>query len=335
MTRIRWFHGVASVIVASALAAGAWAWVHRPAERSAVVGEPWPEMEDLAWNKANLDGAVVIIPDRPHDRAEADAHRGGNATIHRVRRFKVSTSSVRLRMPELAAKVPGRTRIAAVGDSVTFGWGVRPEEGWVSLLEAELRRRGHDVEVLNAGSPGSPVASMTAWCRTQAASLAVDRVIWMRRAPPPDQGGVPAYASGVRACEVASAAPPLVLLPPVSRFDLHGLRAGSREAPAIAAQLGPAYVVRDLTDAFRAAQGNRGESLVMEGSKASVVDLETGTVWLTTSRGGDGRLPAAVGQLFETEPEVAEALIFDGGHPDVEGNAVMAALIADLIEPTL
>lgn len=75
--------------------------------------------------------------------------------------------------------------------------------------------------------------------------------------------------------------------------------------------------------------------MVMEGSKASVVDLETGTVWLTTSRGGDGRLPAAVGQLFETEPEVAEALIFDGGHPDVEGNAVMAALIADLIEPTL
>ena len=79
----------------------------------------------------------------------------------------------------------------------------------------------------------------------------------------------------------------------------------------------------------------RGEDLVVGEGKLSVVDLESGNNWLTVDAPADGRLPASVGALFEREPEVAEALMYDGGHPNAEGSVVVARLIADLLEPTL
>jgi hypothetical protein len=47
-------------------------------------------------------------------------------------------------------------RVAVLGDSFTFGWGVAEEEAWPALLEARLVAElgGLDVEVLNFGVPG-------------------------------------------------------------------------------------------------------------------------------------------------------------------------------------
>ncbi len=45
-------------------------------------------------------------------------------------------------------------RIAALGDSLTAGYGLAPGEGLVPQLEAWLRARGHAVTVLNAGVSG-------------------------------------------------------------------------------------------------------------------------------------------------------------------------------------
>ncbi|MEM6744582.1 MAG: arylesterase [Pseudomonadota bacterium] len=48
--------------------------------------------------------------------------------------------------------------IAALGDSLTHGYGLPPEEAFPVQLEAWLRARGHEVEVLNAGVSGDTTA---------------------------------------------------------------------------------------------------------------------------------------------------------------------------------
>ena len=45
-------------------------------------------------------------------------------------------------------------RIVALGDSLTAGYGLDAEASFPARLEAELRARGHDVEVSNAGVSG-------------------------------------------------------------------------------------------------------------------------------------------------------------------------------------
>lgn len=45
-------------------------------------------------------------------------------------------------------------RIVALGDSLTAGLGLAASEAFPARLEARLRERGHDVEVINAGVSG-------------------------------------------------------------------------------------------------------------------------------------------------------------------------------------
>ena len=45
-------------------------------------------------------------------------------------------------------------RIVALGDSLTAGYGLDADSSFPVVLEAELRERGHDVEVSNAGVSG-------------------------------------------------------------------------------------------------------------------------------------------------------------------------------------
>lgn len=49
-------------------------------------------------------------------------------------------------------------RLAALGDSLTQGYGLVQGEGLVPQLQAWLREAGHDVEVLNAGVSGDTTA---------------------------------------------------------------------------------------------------------------------------------------------------------------------------------
>ena len=49
------------------------------------------------------------------------------------------------------ARQPGVGRIVMLGDSITFGWGVRAEDVAATRLEAMFQRTGNPVEVINAG----------------------------------------------------------------------------------------------------------------------------------------------------------------------------------------
>jgi acyl-CoA thioesterase-1 len=48
--------------------------------------------------------------------------------------------------------------IVALGDSLTAGFGVAPEEAWPALIEARLRREGQPHRVVNAGVSGDTTA---------------------------------------------------------------------------------------------------------------------------------------------------------------------------------
>jgi len=71
--------------------------------------------------------------------------------------FGVRLSSLGLRNPEVEVPAPpGRTRVIAMGDSVTYGFAVAEDETYPRVLEAELAARGlTDVEVVNAGISGT------------------------------------------------------------------------------------------------------------------------------------------------------------------------------------
>ena len=72
-----------------------------------------------------------------------------------------------LSAPTLAAAEP--ITIAALGDSLTAGYGLPAEEGFVSRLEGWLAARGHDVRIVNAGVSGDTTAggaARVAWTLT-------------------------------------------------------------------------------------------------------------------------------------------------------------------------
>lgn len=59
----------------------------------------------------------------------------------------------------------GTVRIAAFGDSLTAGWGLKPDESFAAVLQRELRARGYDVEVINFGISGDTTAGGVARMR--------------------------------------------------------------------------------------------------------------------------------------------------------------------------
>ena len=67
----------------------------------------------------------------------------------------ITTNSLGLRGPELAAKPAGVRRVLALGDSFTFGHAVEAAEAWPAVLEQLLNARGGPRwEVVNAGVGG-------------------------------------------------------------------------------------------------------------------------------------------------------------------------------------
>ena len=56
------------------------------------------------------------------------------------------------------APTAGRARVVALGDSLTAGLGLPPEQSWPSLVQEKITQAGLDVEVVNAGVSGDTTA---------------------------------------------------------------------------------------------------------------------------------------------------------------------------------
>jgi lysophospholipase L1-like esterase len=287
--------------------------------------EPWAEIGGRQWYGANLDRVAVVVPDRPHDPDEVTRARGGHGGMQRTRTFHVSTGALRLRggdPPDAA------TRIVVLGDSTAAGWGVDDDAAWPTLLQADLRAGGADVAVLNAGVPANPILTMRAWCEAVAPGLDPDVLLWVRRPEDVARGPLREYAASVRACQEAIGATVWVLLPPVATFDPYGAERWPKAAPELRTLLPERIPVRELTGPVREAQVGRGDVLQRAPDGGwQVYDQEAGAVVWTGAAHGD-ILPPALLQAMDRDPSLREALFFDDGHLDAEGQRWMAALVA-------
>jgi hypothetical protein len=72
--------------------------------------------------------------------------------------FSVSIDSRGFRSTGRSAP-EGAVRIALLGDSCTFGWGVGTVDTFAAQLEGDLRGRGMPTAVLNAAFPGETAVS--------------------------------------------------------------------------------------------------------------------------------------------------------------------------------
>lgn len=326
--------GAAAIVLAAAGVAAA-VIVHRMAMtgESEQVFEPWDRLGGEPWLRANLRNARMVAPDRPHDRGQVLLRRAGDQdALTRTRSFRLNTNAQRLRgRTDVGRKEPGTTRIVSLGESVAHGWGLDDDEAYPPQLQRILGERGHDVEVLNAGVPSLGPSTMALWCQVVGPELELDLLLWVRR---PFGGN--SMARDVQRCRDAIGVPVVVLLPPVSTFDLYGSRVGEQEARQVQASM-PGLPVHDLTAGMRAAQqGRPGALLERRDGQLVVYDQVSGKVWLTFDQGpGQDKLPAQVYALFEDNPDLREPLFFDEGHPDAEGAVIMAGLVADAVEPHL
>ena len=75
-----------------------------------------------------------------------------DATVFGV---EVRTNRLGMRSPEITIEKPdGVRRIAALGDSVTFGWGVRQDQTWPRVLERRLNADGPRFQVIDMAVSG-------------------------------------------------------------------------------------------------------------------------------------------------------------------------------------
>ena len=99
------------------------------------------------WKYARAMKRVSEIPEVGHE------HRPG--THAHLMGVDVSINSTKQRNPEVPKTKPDNTyRILMLGDSLTFGWGVREAETAARRLEAALNsggRAGPRISVINAG----------------------------------------------------------------------------------------------------------------------------------------------------------------------------------------
>jgi lysophospholipase L1-like esterase len=97
--------------------------------------------------------------------------------------WSVHTNAHGFRSPDWSpAPAPGTVRIAVLGDSSTFGWGVEGFEAYPERLQGALARRWHvdpaRVEVLNLGVPGYSTFQGRVLLARTALTLAPDLVVW-------------------------------------------------------------------------------------------------------------------------------------------------------------
>jgi lysophospholipase L1-like esterase len=160
------------------------------------------ERESSRWRKLFLNGALIVFGlMAPLALAES----GLRLTHYRMTKFDdsgfrqsawsfrpnshqdsyigapVTINNLGLRGPDTTLeKAPGVFRILGVGDSITFGYGVRVEETFLRVLEQDLNASapaGLRYEVLNAGVPATGLEYYTHFIENNAPAMHPDLIV--------------------------------------------------------------------------------------------------------------------------------------------------------------
>jgi lysophospholipase L1-like esterase len=91
--------------------------------------------------------------------------------------FRVSTNTDGFRTNAFRVAPDDHTRIALMGDSTVFGWGVDDHETFAEVGEARLVGDGHRIQVINFGQPGYSTAMVGELFRESVAAYQPDHTI--------------------------------------------------------------------------------------------------------------------------------------------------------------
>jgi acyl-CoA thioesterase-1 len=185
--------------------------------------------------------------------------------------------------------------IAVLGDSLTAGLGVAPDEAYPALLEVRLRREGFPHRVVNAGVSGDTTAG------------GLRRVEWVLRARPEIAIVALGANDGLRGLPVAAMRDNLTAI--VTRLRAAGVRvllAGMRLPP----NYGDAYA-REFADAFR--------TVARSTAVAFLPFLLEGVAGDPALNQADGIHPTVAGQraVADTVFRALRPLVVGPGGPDM------------------
>jgi len=111
--------------------------------------------------RPGLREARVVIPGRPHPMPFRFDSAEYQRKLTRRLVFHVTTNSAGFRWPQWSPEpAPATARVVAIGDSITFGWGVSRAQSYPAALQRLLDREGGRHEVLNLGVPGKNSAAL-------------------------------------------------------------------------------------------------------------------------------------------------------------------------------
>ncbi len=166
-------------LLRSALAAGTFSLTILLAEGAMRVldlgSPPWPDMRGKV-NKRSAD-PDLLIELRPDGVLQID-YRSSRGAAPRTVEMRVNERGMRgpTRLPK---KRPQGLRIACIGDSFTFGWGVDEGQSWPDHLQKLLDESGQrpPVEVLNFGVPAYTTAQEVACLQRKALAYDPDVVL--------------------------------------------------------------------------------------------------------------------------------------------------------------
>ncbi len=132
----------------------------------------------LAWKK--LQGPIIPLSLKTH-RLSADPLLGyelipGSTSFEDQVWYRISPQGIRDQRVLAIPKPAGVYRIAALGDSFTFGMAVEEEDAWPRLLEADLAGR-RAVEVINFGVMGYDTTQESRLLETKVTAFQPDLII--------------------------------------------------------------------------------------------------------------------------------------------------------------
>lgn len=250
----------------------------------------------------------------------------------------VAFNELGLRDAPIRPRAAGEVRIVAVGDSVTFGWGVATADSYPEQLERELGRRvGRPVNVVNGGVGGYNSTQELAFLREDGLALGPDLILLLYVTNDIERLGDP---SGPGAARSPRGMPPPEALALglgrswLYRFARHVALYGGGSASRATGEEDP---------------DGRRESLAAVAEMARLAraaDVPMRAVFFRWSEGEAQRLLDDVRRTLAPAPVLDTAVWFAGrdprtlvnsvadGHLNAEGNRVLARAIAEHLAAT-
>jgi lysophospholipase L1-like esterase len=263
--------------------------------------------------------------------------RHAPGTRARLFGVEVAINSRGFRDAEIPAdRRPGETRVALLGDSVTFGWGVPYGERFSEILEREWSRDGRPVELINTGHGNWNAAQEQAALAELLAGDPLDGILqfWYVNdaEPTPEHRDAPWYARLHLAIFVWA------------KSDLLQRRFGAKEGyeeyyRALYAQDAAGY--RE----FRRALARTGEIADERGLPWVFVVLPEfhafpgpfGDVYARVAADAQeaGAIVVDVTGAFAGEDPATTWVAHNDVHPNAKGHALIARAVRDAVDPTL